>query len=129
MRADMVKQYIKGLVWTMRYYYTAVPDWGWYYPYHHAPLMQDIYTRLADAPEQVCPGLGTAFFFVKELLASWAGGWQLADICRSLHGQHPFVLTGPSPIYHGDPWIHGGITCVWGGVQRPMAAGQLKQKA
>ena len=29
------KEYIKGLVWTLKYYYEGCVSWSWYYPYHY----------------------------------------------------------------------------------------------
>ncbi len=43
---DMCKQYVNGLAWNLDYYTSKNPvkycDQSWYYPYIHAPLLEDI---------------------------------------------------------------------------------------
>jgi 5'-3' exonuclease len=34
--------YIKSFVWVYEYYCNGILSWGWYYPYHYAPLMKDL---------------------------------------------------------------------------------------
>ena len=34
---NIATSYIEGLRWVMLYYYSGVPSWEWYFPYHFAP--------------------------------------------------------------------------------------------
>lgn len=35
-------EYLRGMQWVMRYYTKGCPSWEWYYPFHYAPLLQDL---------------------------------------------------------------------------------------
>lgn len=35
-------EYFRGMQWVMWYYTTGCPSWEWYFPYHYAPLVQDL---------------------------------------------------------------------------------------
>lgn len=39
---EIVECYIHGIQWILSYYYTGVPSWSWFYPYHYAPYVSDI---------------------------------------------------------------------------------------
>lgn len=45
--SEVVQHYIRGLHWVLQYYYRGVASWDWFYPYHYAPMAQDM-RQLSD---------------------------------------------------------------------------------
>ncbi len=39
-------EYLKGLLFIIRYYIDGMPDWNWYYPYHYSPFFVDLYNEI-----------------------------------------------------------------------------------
>ncbi|WIA37566.1 hypothetical protein OEZ86_014473 [Tetradesmus obliquus] len=39
---EVVQHYIRGLHWVLQYYYRGVASWDWFYPFHYAPMAQDM---------------------------------------------------------------------------------------
>lgn len=45
---SMCLDFIEGMIWVFRYYYSPkVENWGWYYKHHYAPLAEDLARAIA----------------------------------------------------------------------------------
>ena len=49
-REDVIKAYLNGIQWVMSYYYDGVASWSWFFPYHYAPHLSDVWKFLVDYP-------------------------------------------------------------------------------
>lgn len=41
-RHELVRHYVEGICWTLKYYTEGCRQWRWYFPFHYAPLASDI---------------------------------------------------------------------------------------
>lgn len=42
MKSSISKKYLEALQWVCLYYYSSVPSWDWFYPFHYSPFLTDI---------------------------------------------------------------------------------------
>ncbi|KAJ3368661.1 5'-3' exoribonuclease 2 [Allomyces arbusculus] len=64
-RTKVGQAYVEGLCWVLHYYYLGCASWTWFYPYHYAPLAQDM-RDLASMSVQF--ELGAPFMPVEQLM-------------------------------------------------------------
>ncbi|KNE70004.1 hypothetical protein AMAG_14843 [Allomyces macrogynus ATCC 38327] len=64
-RTNVGQAYVEGLCWVLHYYYLGCASWTWFYPYHYAPLAQDM-RDLASMSVQF--DLGAPFMPVEQLM-------------------------------------------------------------
>jgi 5'-3' exonuclease len=48
---SVCNEYIKGVSFVMEYYSKCIPTFDWYYPYHYAPLFEDLYHFVLNSKE------------------------------------------------------------------------------
>eukprot|EP00759_Apiculatamorpha_spiralis_P024806 PhF_6_TR27972/c1_g1_i1/m.41384/K12618/XRN1, SEP1, KEM1; 5'-3' exoribonuclease 1 len=65
---ELARAYLEGLNWVMEYYYDGCVSWGWYFPYHYAPLASDMH-EVANLARTIRFELGKPFTPHQQLLA------------------------------------------------------------
>jgi len=93
--ARLCAAYVEGLAWVLAYYYRGVASWGWFYPYHYAPMAGDLaHPRLARLAAAVSFQQGAPFAPFEQLLAVLPAG--SAALLPPAH--RPLMLAAESPI-------------------------------
>ncbi|KAG0223511.1 5'-3' exoribonuclease 2 [Actinomortierella wolfii] len=64
-RRKIVKSYVEGCCWVMKYYMQGCPSWQWYYPYHYSPFASD-FVDIADI--EISFELGEPFHPIEQLM-------------------------------------------------------------
>lgn len=90
-RKGVVKAYIEGVAWVLRYYYQGCASWTWYYPFHYAPFAAD-FTDIADLDIQFDEGIPFLPFEQLMSVLPAASGHTLPPIFR------PLMSDADSPI-------------------------------
>ena len=68
-RQHIVEEYIKGMVWTWKYYSKGVASWSWYYPYDFAPLISDFFLADVETIENIEFEIGVPFPPLMQLMS------------------------------------------------------------
>jgi 5'-3' exoribonuclease 2 len=93
-REHLFRSYIVGLVWVMKYYYSGVCSWKWYFPFHYAPFASDL--KNIERFENDCKSfqLAKPFNPVEQLLAVLP-----PDSVHAVPKESQWLMTDPeSPI-------------------------------
>eukprot|EP01114_Cavostelium_apophysatum_P015981 TRINITY_DN4472_c0_g1_i4.p1 TRINITY_DN4472_c0_g1~~TRINITY_DN4472_c0_g1_i4.p1 ORF type:complete len:1063 (+),score=296.53 TRINITY_DN4472_c0_g1_i4:70-3258(+) len=61
------EEYVRGLIWVLRYYYSGCCSWGWYYPYYYAPFSGEM--ALVDSSVEFKFEKGVPFQPVQQLMS------------------------------------------------------------
>ncbi|KAF9971330.1 5'-3' exoribonuclease 2 [Actinomortierella ambigua] len=64
-RREIVRSYVEGCCWVMKYYMQGCPSWQWYYPYHYSPFASD-FVDIADI--EIKFELGVPFHPIEQLM-------------------------------------------------------------
>jgi len=91
-RRDVVRHYVEGFCWVLKYYYQGVQSWKWFFPEHYAPFASD-FTDLEQF-DPVTFELGTPFKPFEQLMGVLpaASRWHIPET------YHPLMLEDNSPI-------------------------------
>ncbi|KNE71058.1 hypothetical protein AMAG_15312 [Allomyces macrogynus ATCC 38327] len=109
-RTKVGQAYVEGLCWVLHYYYLGCASWTWFYPYHYAPLAQDM-RDLASMSVQF--DLGAPFMPVEQLM----GVFPAASRMHIPAAFHDLMTSPDSPIIDFYPTKFkidlNGETALW----------------
>lgn len=67
-KEHLLRSYVVGLCWVMKYYYDGCPSWKWFYPFHYGPFASDL--KNIERFKKDCQfQLGEPFKPVEQLMA------------------------------------------------------------
>uniref|UniRef100_A0A7S2ZMF7 Uncharacterized protein n=1 Tax=Rhodosorus marinus TaxID=101924 RepID=A0A7S2ZMF7_9RHOD len=91
--STIVEDYVKVVLWTVKYYYCGVVSWRWFYPYHFSPMLLDM-INLSRYSDRITFELGDPFLPAQQLMAVLppSSSWALPQPYRRL------MLSEESPI-------------------------------
>lgn len=64
---ELMRHYLKGLMWCLAYYVKGCISWTWYYPYHYGPMLKDM-INLEQLQSEISFELGQPFSPYQQLL-------------------------------------------------------------
>lgn len=86
-RRNVVRCYLEGISWVLKYYFQGCPSWNWYYPYHYAPFAADFHD-MADVIKEkgIAFTLGQPFRPFEQLMSVLpaASGIHLPEVFQEL---------------------------------------------
>ena len=94
LQRKLSREFLKGMAWTLKYYLTGCPSWGWFYPFHYAPFLSDMVNSSQYCVYELGFELGQPYTPLQQLLAVLPPGsaWALPGAYRRL------MLEESSPI-------------------------------
>ena len=107
------KAYLEGINWVYKYYYTGCPSWGWFYPFHYAPLAVDLLKNIKQDYEF---SLGTPYRPVEQLMSVLPkqSGHALPKCCRPMLSESNSEIIDFYPVKF--PLDTNGFKFAWMGV-------------
>lgn len=91
---DSVRRaYMEAMLWCLEYYFQGTSSWGWFYPFHYAPMISDL-TNLSPILESIKFSMGKPLKPFEQLLSCLP-----AASCSLLPAPYRFLMTSPeSPV-------------------------------
>lgn len=96
---DISNEYICGLQWCLGYYSNGCLSWGWYFPYHYGPMLQDIIQYISLTCPQISFELGYPLLPFQQLLGCLPPG----SVKLLPKDYHYLLVDSSSPIHHYYP--------------------------